>query len=142
MSPQAAELPGVGASLATSLVSLGVVCLLAWLLLRWLAKRGGGFAGGGAGPIRVLARCPLEPRRSLYLVEVAGRGFLVGVGEGGAMTTLGEVDVTKLPAARPADAQGTRPFADVLAAVLRRGRDPGSVVTAEPSASAERGPTP
>lgn len=121
MSGQAAELPGLGASLAASLVSLGIVCLLAWVALRWLAKRGGAISGRDAGPVRVLARCALEPRRSLYLIEVAGRGFLVGVGEGGAMTTLGEIDVAALPAA-PTSVRTpvAASFADLLARVLAR----------------------
>src|SRR5207248_162334 len=83
-----AELPSLGGSLALSFVSLGLVCLLAYLALKWLARRG---VGRSAGPLRVLARCPLEPRRSVYLIETAGRCFLVGVGEG-PMALLAEVD--------------------------------------------------
>ena len=110
------ELPSLGGSLAVSLLSLGLVCLLAWALLRWLSRRG---VGQGMGPIRVLARCPLEPRRSVYLIETAGRCFLVGSGEGG-MSLLAEVERSSLdlPArlAGPIGAGGTRlRFGDVLA---------------------------
>lgn len=139
MSGQVAELPGLGASLAASVVSLGVVCLLAWALLRWLAKRGGSLAAGSGGPIRVVARCALEPRRSVYLIEVAGRGFLVGVGEGGAMATLGEIALSSLPPPRAADAP--RAFSDVLARALgrARARDAGQDAVA---AEAQAGPPP
>src|SRR3569623_1540854 len=64
------SLPGLGGSLAVSLVSLGVVCLLAYVALKLLSRRG---LGRPNGPIKVLARCPLEPRRALYVVETAGR---------------------------------------------------------------------
>lgn len=83
----AGALPGLGGSLAVSLVSLGVVCLVAYVSLRFLSRRG---VGRQTGPIKVVARCPLEPRRSLYLIEAAGRCFLVGVGDG-PMTMLAEV---------------------------------------------------
>jgi len=129
------QLPGLGGSLAVSLASLGIVCLLAYVSLRFLARRGfGRGAGASADPIRVLGRCPLEPRRSLYLVEVAGRRFLVGVG-GGPMTALAELAPTDVipPAVAtgalggPASpsAAGAR-FADVLARLLGRRSGSGS----------------
>src|SRR6476619_1486366 len=97
-----AQVPGLGwESLALSFASLGVVCLVAWGALRLLAGRGMGRGGLGGGAIRVLARCPLEPRRSLYVIESAGRCLLVGVGEG-PMTVLAELDAAKLPAPAPA----------------------------------------
>jgi flagellar biosynthetic protein FliO len=115
-----AELPSLGGSIALSFVSLGLVCLLAYLALRLLSRRG---LGRGEGPLRVLARCPLEPRRSVYLIETAGRCFLVGVGEG-PMALLAEVDRAALAAEpTPAPARG---FAGVLARVLsRRPAPPG-----------------
>lgn len=126
----AADLPGLGGSIAVSLVSLAVVCLFAYVSLRFLARRG---VGRATGAIRVLARCPLEPRRSLYIVESAGRCFLVGVGDG-PMTVLAELDRS---AALTADGTAERTaireagasplgFANVLARVLGRGRAPAA----------------
>ena len=68
--------------------------------------------------MKVLARCPLEPRRSVYVIEAAGRCFLIGVGDG-PMTVLAELDAEKVRAASAASAAGPR-FAEVLARVLRR----------------------
>jgi flagellar biogenesis protein FliO len=65
----------------------------------------------------VLARCPLEPRRSVYVIEAAGRSFLIGVGEG-PMTVLAELDGEKLASALAAPASPR--FADVLARALGR----------------------
>ena len=116
----AGQLPGLGGSLAISLVSLGIVCVLAYVSLRFLGKRG---IGRASGPIRVLARCPLEPRRVLYLIETAGRCFLVGVGDG-PMTMLAEVGAAEAKAQLPEPTASGKRFADVLGRVL--GRDAGS----------------
>src|SRR5215471_929187 len=112
---EAGQVPGIGwESLALSFVSLGAVCVVAWLALRLLAGRG---VGKASGAIRVVARCPLEPRRSVFVIETAGRCFLVGVGDG-PMALLAELDADKLP--RQPEAASAR-FGDVLARVLGRG---------------------
>jgi flagellar biosynthetic protein FliO len=115
-------LPTLGwGSVAMSLASLGVVCVLAYLALRWLAGRG---VGRPTGAIKILARCPLEPRRSVYLIETAGRCFLVGVGDG-PMSLLAEVDrATVADAAATATERRKGAFADVLARVLPRPPEP------------------
>lgn len=113
-----AGLPAVGwESLALSFASLGVVCVVAYGALRLLAGRG---IGRGGGAVKVLARCPLEPRRSVYVIEAAGRCLLVGVGDG-PMTVLAELDAAKLPAVAPA--AGPR-LADLVARALGRGSAP------------------
>jgi flagellar biosynthetic protein FliO len=117
----AGQLPGLGGSLAVSLVSLGVVCLLAVLTLRFLGRRG---LGRAAGPIKVLGRCPLEPRRALYLIETAGRCFLVGVGDG-PMTMLAEVGADDVKATLPKPTESGKRFAEVLGRVLGRDVGPG-----------------
>ena len=115
MGDTAAQIPGIGwESLALSFASLGVVCVVAWGTLRLLAGRG---IGKAAGAIRVVARCPLEPRRSVFVIETAGRCFLVGVGDG-PMALLAELDADKLP---PAPESAAVRFGDVLARVLGRG---------------------
>jgi len=127
MGDGAAQIPGMGwESLTLSFASLGVVCLVAWGTLRLLAGRG---VGKASGAIRVVARCPLEPRRSVFVIETAGRCFLVGVGDG-PMSLLAELDADKLP--RPQESAGTL-FGDVLARVLRR-NDKGA--SAEPPVKA------
>jgi flagellar biosynthetic protein FliO len=128
----AGQLPGLGwSSVALSFASLGIVCLVAWGALRLLAGRG---VGKASGAVRVVARCPLEPRRSVYVVEAAGRCFLIGVGDG-PMAVLAELDADRLKA----DVQAAVPsvhFADVLARALGR-RGKVEATTSEPSA---RGP--
>jgi flagellar biogenesis protein FliO len=76
------------------------------------------------GALKILARCPLEPRRSVYLIETAGRCFLVGVGDG-PMSLLAEVDrATVADAAATATERPKGAFADVLARVLSRPPEP------------------
>jgi flagellar biosynthetic protein FliO len=95
----AAPLPGLGGAIGVALLSLGLVCVLAYAVLRFLSRRGFGHA---SGPIRILARCALEPRRSLYLIEVSGRRLLVGAGDG-PMTTLADLG-TEAPGSTTAPA--------------------------------------
>jgi flagellar biosynthetic protein FliO len=133
----AGALPTLGwGSLAMSFASLGVVCLLAYVALKWLAGRG---VGRSMGAVKVLARCPLEPRRSVYLIETAGRCFLVGVGDG-PMSLLAEVDAAKVhetSAVTESRAKGT--FADALARVLAR---PGTAPTPEVAPTPVAAPPP
>lgn len=118
MGASAGDLPGMGGSLALSFLSLAVVCLVAYASLRWLSRRGGGKADGA---IRVLSRCPLEPRRSVVLLQVGGRCFLVGVGDG-PMAMLAEIDPESVKSEiseRASSSSGSR-FAEVLARIRTR----------------------
>lgn len=118
MGASGADLPGVGGSVLLSVLSLGLVCLVAFLVLRWLARRTGGRADD---VIRVLGRCHLEPRRSVYLLGVGGRCFLVGVGDG-PMSLLAEVEQTSLPPDRTANAAAGSIVSEGLAKLLRKGK--------------------
>lgn len=105
----AGDLPGgYGVALVQSLLALVAVCILAWAVLRWSAGRGLGGLGGGQR-IEVIERAHLDARRTLYLVKIGERAFLVGAGESGAPSLLAEIPMSELPAGKP----GVR-FADVL----------------------------
>lgn len=115
-----AELPGgYGMALFQTLVALAAVSVLAWVVLKWSARRGlGSFSRGRR--LEVLERLPLDARRALYLVEVGGKVLLIGAGDGAAPTLLSEVDPATLPASRaPGSA---RSFAEVLGRLGRPGR--------------------
>jgi flagellar biosynthetic protein FliO len=131
------DLPGLGSSLAVTFLSLGLVCLLAFVFLRWLARRG--IMPQASGPIRVIARCPLEPRRSLFVVVAAGRCFLLGAGDS-TMTMLAELDAAAVKSLCAPAPGSSSPFAQVLARVLGRGATAVHPTTpAEPEPSSARG---
>ncbi len=97
---------GYGWFLLETLLILGAVCALAWIVIRVGVRKlypaGVAGAGGRNGALRVVARLPLEPRRTVYILEAAGKTLLVGVSEGGSMTTLAELDPQAVAAAAAA----------------------------------------
>lgn len=137
MSQPVAELPSLApsfaGSLAVSFLSLGLVCLLAYVALRWMARRGSGLRSG-RGPMRVLGRCPIEPRRQLVVVEVAGRTLLLGSAEGG-LSLLAELSPEEAQnfereAGAAAPWLGSQPWARWLP----RRVNPGARISGEASA--------
>ena len=103
-------MPGTGAVgasygdlLVTSLVVLGGVCIAAFVVVRFAGRLLATGRARGGHLMGVVARLPLEPRRSLYVVEVAGKTLLVGTSEMG-LSVLSELDgnqVRAQVAARP-----------------------------------------
>ena len=80
-----------GDLLVMSLVVLGAVCVAAFVLVRLVGRFLATGRVRGAHLLDVVARVPLEPRRSLYVVEVAGKTLLVGTSEMG-LSVLSELD--------------------------------------------------
>src|ERR1700759_1321951 len=80
-----------GEMLVTSLLVLGCVCVAAFVIVRVLGRVLATGRSRGAHLMDVVARVPLEPRRSLYVVEVAGKTLLVGTSEMG-LSVLSELD--------------------------------------------------
>jgi flagellar protein FliO/FliZ len=112
-----AELPGgYGVALLQTLLALAAVCILAWVVLRWGARRGFG-VGLGGGRVKVLERVALDPRRALYLVQVGEKVLLVGAGDGAAPAVLTELDPSELP---PVEERRGASFAEVLERLRRR----------------------
>ena len=107
----------MGRYLVETIVLLVVMCALAIVVL-FVARRAG--LGAARGPIRLVGQLPLDPRRSVYLVQVASKVLVVGVAEGG-MTKLGELDDSELPAA---PLPSSHSFRDVLARVVGRQKVP------------------
>ncbi len=106
----------MGSPLAVSFISLGLVCVVAYWVLRWLGRKG---VGVSSANVRVLGHCYLEPRRSVYLVEAAGRCFLLGVGDG-PVNLIAEVDRAAITEVSPAGEKTGSIFVDVLSKILRR----------------------
>ena len=91
----------VGASygdlLVTSLVVLGGVCIAAFVVVRLVGRFLATGRSRGSHLLDIVARLPLEPKRSLYVVEVAGKTLLVGTSEMG-LSVLSELDAGEVHA--------------------------------------------
>ena len=151
-------MPGTGAGgasygdlLMTSLVVLGGVCVAAFLIVRFVGRFLATGRARGAHLLDVVARLPLEPRRSLYVVEVAGKTLLVGTSEMG-ISMLSELDAGEVRArlvARPSfgelvRAAWLRRGAAAAASSMRSERDAGDSAEStpqEPQAIGPRGRT-
>lgn len=92
---------GYGVALFKMLGALVLVCLLAYVALRLLRNQLSGRAGQG-GLLRVVERCPLGARQSLWIVEVGERVFLIASTDG-TVSKLAELDreVVRQAAAAP-----------------------------------------
>jgi len=76
-----------------TILALGFVCLLAYVVLRVVLPRLN-VATAGRSMVNVIDRIQLDPRRSLYVVEVTGRWLLIAASEGGVQL-ISELDAEK-----------------------------------------------
>ncbi|MDB4963991.1 MAG: hypothetical protein JWP01_3990 [Myxococcales bacterium] len=131
--------PGAAASygdlLITSLVVLVGVCIAAFVVVKLVGRFLATGRVRGAHLLDVIARLPLEPRRSLYVVEVAGKTLLVGTSEMG-LSVLSELDAGEVRAR----AVPQQSFGELVRAAWMRtrgGAGQGTVVADAPVADAE-----
>lgn len=125
--PAEAAGQGYGELLASSLLLLALV--IGALVAVVVAARAFGRRGRGAGRggwMEVLARLPLEPRRSLYVVRVAERTLVLGSSEQG-LTLLRELEGGELPAAEPVAGPSFPELVARASAALRSKRGPAPV---------------
>jgi len=124
------ELPpgtgGFGAQLARTSLALLIVCVAAWWLVRYAARRGMLGASARGRHMTVIERVALDPRRALHLVRVGDRVLVLGASEEG-LRTLAELSATELTlddhSEEPptdAPAKPKRSFADALATVTEK----------------------
>lgn len=101
-----------------TIVTLLAVCAIAFVILHG-AKRLG--VGRPRGPIELVGLLPLDARRAIYLVKVAGQVIVVGASEAG-FTKLGELPSSDVPEEPKADSPR---FAHVLARALQNKKNSG-----------------
>jgi len=134
-------MPGDGAAagasygdlLVTSLVVLAAVCVAAFVAVRVFGRLLATGRARGAHLLDVVARVPLEPRRSLYVVAVAGKTLLVGTSEMG-LSVLSELDSQEVKARVPE----RKTFADLVRAAWARRKGPRDKDDGPPPPGAER----
>lgn len=110
-----------GDLLVTSLLVLGAVCIAAFIAVRFFGRFLSAGRARGTHLLDVVARVPLEPRRSLYVVEVAGKTLLVGTSEMG-LSVLTELDGNEVKAR----AVPPQSFADLVRGAWKKRRGLGA----------------
>lgn len=126
-SPPPADELNLGWALLRTLLVLAAVVALAFLSLNFGLRKLMGLTGvrtGGPSVVQVLERIPLDPKRSLYLVQAAGEYLLLGGGEE-ALSFLAKLDaaeVERLRKEKAAESAAAGPFLQKL--LSKRGGPP------------------
>lgn len=97
-----------------TIVTLLAVCAIAFAVLYGARRLG---IGRPRGPIELVGLLPLDARRSIYLIKVAGQVIVVGASEAG-FTKLGEIPAGEVPIDAKAEASSS--FAEVFARALSK----------------------
>ena len=98
------------------LVALGAVLVLAYLTLRVGLPRILGMRSSAIGPIKVVARYPLEPKKTLYLVKAGSQILLIGTSENQVqyLTALAPENAAEVLASAPREEPQRREFRELL----------------------------
>lgn len=118
--------------LVQTLVALGLVCGLAYVIFRVVLPRlAVGY--GNSNMVRVVDRIGLDARKQLYVIEVAGKWMLVAASENGVQF-ISELDAEAavkaeemVAASRKIPEAGAfgKTFSDKLGEIMRRGKGGG-----------------
>lgn len=116
-------------------VAFLVVAAVLAVLVSFAARRAG--MGRALGPVALLARLPLEARRSVYVVRVVDQVLIIGSSEAG-LVKLGELPKEALGPGNTLPAE--RSFASLLEGMWRGSGRPGTNPgrTAEPARGSVR----
>lgn len=93
--PDVAEMPSYGSLLLQTILALILVCVLAYVLLRyglkWLIPK----PKGQIQAMRIIDRLPLEGRRAVYMVEI-GEKVLILAATDSSINKVGELSSSEL----------------------------------------------
>ncbi len=118
--------------LLQTVFALGLVCGLAYLIFRVILPRLA-VSYGSNNMVRVVDRIGLDARKSLYVIEVAGKWMLVASSESGVQL-IAELDADSAKIAEeeivknrqlPANTAFGKSFADKLNEVINRNKQGG-----------------
>jgi flagellar biogenesis protein FliO len=110
---------------AKTLLVLVGICLLALVALKMLLPRLTGFVTPSSSHIQVVARYPLEARKTLYLVRTGKTVVLLAASAEAVhfMTTLNPEDFQDIAAPAPIDATSGSAFRRIVQAFADRNQD-------------------
>lgn len=79
-------------------ITMVLVCVLAWVIIKWLfPKMIRNPLTRKGGPIRILARYALEPRKAIYILKIGEKYLALASGDR-VFTVLAELTETDLAA--------------------------------------------
>jgi flagellar protein FliO/FliZ len=101
---------------------LALVCLLIYFLLRKVLPRVVQMPGIRNRTVKIIERLPLDQKKSLVVVEIQDKAFLLGCSEN-SINILMELDREKIEIKPPvAAAEGSRSFDSVLKKIAFRSK--------------------
>jgi flagellar biogenesis protein FliO len=105
------------------LLALAGVLVLAYVTLKIGLPRLFGMNPSASGPIRVLARFPLEPRKTLFLMEMGSQVFLLASCDNSVtyLTAVDPENVAQITANERAKVPVRKEFRQLLAWLQRSG---------------------
>ena len=104
---------------------LGLVCLLIYFLLRKVLPRVVQMPGIRNRTVKIIERLPLDQKKSLVVVEIQDKAFLLGCSEN-SINILMELDREKIEIKPPvAAAESSRSFDSVLKKIAFRSKSGG-----------------
>jgi len=68
-----------GALFLKMIVALGIVCLLAYIIMKWALPKAVNLHAGHKNLIKIVDYFKLEPKKTLYIIEIEGKYLLLGV---------------------------------------------------------------
>ncbi len=109
---------------------LVAICVLFFIIIRFVLPRmaraagGQGFRMGGGRLVRIVDRCPLEAKRTVFLLEVAGRYLLVGASDGSITRLAGDAELDEPEIRRLIGAPSAHSFSSLMKKMGRGQSDP------------------
>ncbi len=100
---------------------LGLVCLLIYFLLRKVLPRIIQMPGIRNRTVKIIERLPLDQKKSLVVVEIQDKAFLLGCSEN-SINILMELDREKMETKPPAAAGSSGSFDSVLKKIAFRSK--------------------
>ena len=100
-------------SLIGSILLFALVLFLAWFCTRWIGKRFGLRTVAGGSKIRILDRMVLGTDRSLVVVRLEDRVWLLGV-TAHHISKIEELDSEQFPEEEPSQEEGSRGMSAIL----------------------------
>jgi flagellar protein FliO/FliZ len=109
---------------ARVMLVLGGILIVGFLVVRyWLPRMTGGLTNPSGGAVQILARFPLEPRKTLYVVKAGHMIMLLASSEAGVqfMTALDPDDFSEVAVKSRRDSGVSEPrFLNLLNSINKR----------------------